>query len=40
VDREQLLILTAPEMAVLLDGLRMLNAKAGQSQYGVFTNRP
>jgi catalase-peroxidase len=40
LDRAQLLTLTAPEMTVLLGGLRVLNANAGQSKHGVFTNRP
>jgi len=40
IDRAQLLNLTAPEMTVLLGGLRVLNANAGQSQHGVFTQRP
>ena len=40
VDRAQLLTLTAPEMTVLVGGLRVLNANAGQSQHGVFTKRP
>jgi catalase-peroxidase len=40
VDRAQLLTLTAPEMAVLVGGLRVLNANFGQSQHGVFTKRP
>jgi catalase-peroxidase len=40
VDRAQLLTLTAPEMTVLIGGLRVLNANFGQSQYGVFTRRP
>ncbi len=40
VDRSQLLTLTAPEMTVLLGGMRVLNANYGQSQHGVFTNRP
>jgi catalase-peroxidase len=40
VDRASLLTLTAPEMTVLIGGLRALNANYGQSQYGVFTNRP
>src|SRR5208283_1119175 len=40
VDRAQLLTLTAPEMTVLVGGLRALNANFGQSQHGVFTNRP
>jgi catalase-peroxidase len=40
VDRASLLTLTAPEMTVLIGGLRALNANYGQSQHGVFTNRP
>ncbi|MGN6370574.1 MAG: catalase/peroxidase HPI [Phycisphaerae bacterium] len=40
VDRAQLLTLTAPEMTVLIGGLRVLNANEGQSQHGVFTKRP
>jgi len=40
VDRSQLLTLTAPEMTVLLGGMRVLNANFGQSQHGVFTKRP
>lgn len=40
VDRAQLLTLTAPEMTVLIGGLRVLNVNFGQSQRGVFTNRP
>jgi catalase-peroxidase len=40
VDRAQLLTLTAPEMAVLVGGLRVLNANVGQSDRGVFTSRP
>jgi len=40
VDRAQLLTLTAPEMTVLVGGLRVLNANFGQSQHGVFTERP
>jgi len=40
VDRAQLLGLTAPEMTVLVGGLRVLNANSGGSQHGVFTNRP
>jgi len=40
VDRAQLLTLTAPEMTVLIGGLRVLNANVGQSQHGVFTDRP
>jgi catalase-peroxidase len=39
VDRAQLLTLTAPEMTVLLGGMRVLNANVGQAQHGVFTNR-
>jgi catalase-peroxidase len=40
VDRAQLLKLTAPEMAVLIGGMRVLNANFGQSKHGVFTKRP
>jgi catalase-peroxidase len=40
VDRAQLLTLTAPEMTVLLGGLRVLNANFGQIKHGVFTRRP
>jgi len=40
VDRANLLTLTAPEMTVLVGGLRVLGANFGQSQHGVFTNRP
>ena len=40
VDRAQLLTLTAPEMTVLVGGMRVLNANFGQSQRGVFTKRP
>ena len=40
VDRAQLLRLTAPEMTVLVGGMRVLNANFGQSQHGVFTKRP
>ncbi|MCG6895135.1 MAG: catalase-peroxidase, partial [Desulfobacteraceae bacterium] len=39
VDRAQLLTLTAPEMTVLIGGMRVLNANFGQSQHGVFTQR-
>jgi catalase-peroxidase len=39
VDRAQLLTLTAPEMTVLVGGLRALNANFGQSKHGVFTDR-
>ncbi|MBX9904723.1 MAG: catalase/peroxidase HPI [Burkholderiales bacterium] len=40
VDKAQLLTLTAPEMTVLIGGLRVLNANVGQSKHGVFTKRP
>jgi catalase-peroxidase len=40
VDRAQLLTLTAPEMTVLVGGLRVLDANVGQSKYGVFTHKP
>jgi catalase-peroxidase len=40
LDRAQLLTLTAPEMTVLIGGLRALNANSGQTKHGVFTNRP
>ena len=40
VDRAQLLTLSAPEMTVLVGGLRVLNANAGPAQHGVFTTRP
>jgi catalase-peroxidase len=40
VNRAQLLTLTAPEMTVLVGGLRALNANFGQAKHGVFTNRP
>jgi catalase-peroxidase len=40
VDRAQLLTLTAPEMTVLVGGLRVLGANAGGSAHGVFTRRP
>jgi catalase-peroxidase len=39
LDRAQLLTLTAPEMTVLVGGLRALNANFGQAKHGVFTNR-
>ena len=39
IDRAQLLTLTAPEMTVLVGGLRVLNANVGQTQHGVFTKR-
>jgi len=40
VDKAQLLTLTAPEMTVLVGGMRVLNANVGQSPHGVFTRRP
>ena len=40
VDRAHMLTLTAPELTVLVGGLRVLNANVGQSELGVFTNRP
>ncbi|HEY3622946.1 MAG TPA: peroxidase family protein, partial [Roseiarcus sp.] len=40
VDRAQLLTLTAPELTVLVGGLRVLGANAGGSKHGVFTKRP
>ncbi|MFM0279668.1 catalase/peroxidase HPI [Paraburkholderia sediminicola] len=40
VDRAQLLTLSAPEMTVLVGGLRVLNTNVGQTQQGVFTARP
>jgi catalase-peroxidase len=40
LDRAQLLTLTAPEMTVLIGGMRVLNANFGQSKHGVFTTRP
>ena len=40
VDRAQMLTLTAPEMTVLVGGMRVLNANFGRSGHGVFTNRP
>jgi catalase-peroxidase len=40
VDKAQLLTLTAPEMTVLVGGMRALNANTGQSQHGVLTKRP
>jgi catalase-peroxidase len=40
LDRAQLMTLTAPEMTVLLGGMRVLNANSGESQHGVFTQRP
>jgi catalase-peroxidase len=40
VDKAQLLTLTAPEMTVLVGGMRVLNANVGQTQHGVFTTKP
>ena len=40
LDKANLLTLTAPEMTVLVGGMRALNANVGQSQHGVFTDRP
>jgi catalase-peroxidase len=40
IDKAQLLTLTAPEMTVLVGGLRVLGANVGQSQHGVFTKKP
>ncbi len=40
VDKAQLLTLTAPEMTVLLGGMRVLNTNVGQTRHGVFTKRP
>ena len=40
VDKAQLLTLTAPEMTVLVGGMRVLNTNFGESQHGVFTKRP
>jgi catalase-peroxidase len=40
VDKAQLLNLTAPEMTVLIGGMRVLNTNFGQTRHGVFTNRP
>src|SRR5881275_2782336 len=40
IDKAQLLTLTAPEMTVLVGGLRVLGANHGKSQHGVFTTRP
>ena len=40
IDKAQLLTLTAPEMTVLVGGLRVLGANAGKSTHGVFTKRP
>ncbi len=40
IDKAQLLTLTAPEMTVLIGGLRVLEANYGKSQHGVFTEQP
>ena len=40
IDRAQLLTLTAPEMTVLIGGLRVLEVRVGQDRHGVFTDRP
>jgi catalase-peroxidase len=40
VEKAQLMTLTAPEMTVLIGGLRALNANVGQSKHGIFTKRP
>jgi catalase-peroxidase len=40
VDRAQLLTLTAPEMTVLIGGMRVLNTNFGRTKHGVFTKRP
>jgi len=40
VDKAQLMTLTAPEMTVLIGGMRALNANVGQTKHGVFTKRP
>ncbi len=40
IDRANLMTLTAPEMTVLMGGMRALNANVGQAQHGVFTKRP
>jgi catalase-peroxidase len=40
IDKAQLLTLTAPEMTVLIGGMRALNANVGQTQHGVFTKSP
>ena len=40
IDRAKLLTLTVPEMTVLVGGLRSLNANAGQTATGIFTDRP
>ena len=40
LDKAQLLTLTAPEMTVLVGGMRVLNTNVGQTKYGVFTKKP
>jgi len=40
IDKAQLLTLTAPELTVLVGGMRALNTNAGQTKHGVFTKRP
>jgi len=40
IDKAQLLTLTAPEMTVLIGGMRVLNTNVGQTSHGVFTSRP
>jgi catalase-peroxidase len=40
IDKAQLLTLTAPEMTVLVGGLRVLNTNSGQTPHGMFTKRP
>jgi catalase-peroxidase len=40
LDKAQLLTLTAPELTVLVGGMRVLNANFGQTKFGVFTNKP
>ena len=40
LDRANLLTLTAPEMTVLIGGLRVLNANFGETPHGVFTRKP
>ena len=40
IDKAQLLTLTAPEMTVLIGGLRVLNTNYGQTKHGVFTDKP
>ena len=40
IDKAQLLTLTAPEMTVLIGGMRVLNTNFGQTKHGVFTKQP